>query len=291
MLSRIHMRQFLGVVDTGSFTRAANALHIAQPSLSAGIAELERQLGTPLFVRERRRIQLTEAGNRLLPIARAIEREFHQAEARIGNLPVPVRPMRIGILDTLPTAWLAAVFAAHGGQEPVDLTEGGERELRAALASGSIDLAVTRIFADAPQFSSEVLFREDYCLALPAGHPLAGLPEVAAQAVAGETMIARRACEILGETSRFFTERGVRPRFSLRSANDDRAMAMVGAGLGVTVAPRSLARPGVVMTRLAQFERQRTIGLVFGADWMTLYRPDHPLLEAFRAGTAELAAG
>ena len=54
MLSRIQLRQFLSVVDTGSFTRAANALNIAQPSLSSGIAELERQLGTRLFIRERR---------------------------------------------------------------------------------------------------------------------------------------------------------------------------------------------------------------------------------------------
>ena len=63
MLSRIQLRQFLSVVDTGSFTRAANALNITQPSLSSGIAELERQLGTRLFIRERRRIRLTTAGN------------------------------------------------------------------------------------------------------------------------------------------------------------------------------------------------------------------------------------
>jgi DNA-binding transcriptional LysR family regulator len=89
MLSRTQLRQFLAVVDTGSFTRAAHVLNIAQPSLSGGIAELERGLGTRLLVRERRRIRLTEAGNLLLPLARSIERDFHAVETRIGNLPGP----------------------------------------------------------------------------------------------------------------------------------------------------------------------------------------------------------
>lgn len=77
-------------------------------------------------------------------------------------------------------------------------------------------------------------------------------------------MIARRSCEILPDVSRFFTDRGVRPRFSLRSANDDRAMAMVGAGLGVTVAPRSLGRADVAMIPLADLDRSRRVGLVYG---------------------------
>lgn len=280
MLSRIQIRQFLAVVDTGSFTRAANALHVAQASLSGGIAELERQLGTRLFVRERRRIQLTEAGNLLLPIARTIEREFHHAESRIGSLPVPVRPIRLGILETLATAWLEDLLAGYTGSDPLELIEGGERELQSALSSGSLDLAINLIPPEGFRLRSEVLFREAYCLALPASHPLASASSVHASQVASETMIARRGCEILAETSRFFTERGVRPRFALRSANDDRAMAMVRAGLGVTVAPYSLGRPGITMVTLAEFERSRAIGLVFGEYWDAQYGPDHALLTA-----------
>ena len=145
MLSRTQIRQFLAVVDSGSFTRAAGALNIAQPSLSGGIAELERQLGTRLFVRERRRIRLTPAGNALLPLARGIERDFHLAEKQVGSLPVPARPVRLGVLDTVSTGWLERAVAAYGGEEPLELTEGSERELAAALASGSIDLALTLV--------------------------------------------------------------------------------------------------------------------------------------------------
>lgn len=282
MLSRIQVRQFLAVVDTGSFTRAANALHVTQPSLSGGIAEMERQLGTRLFVRERRRIRLTEAGNLLLPMARAIEREFHRAETRVGNVPMAVRPIRLGILETLSSAWLERVFATYTGSDPLELVEGGERELSSFLARGSVDLALTVIPSEGLRQPGEALFEEDYCLALPTLHHLASEVAVDAADVAGETMIARRACEILADTSRFFTERGVRPRFSLRSANDDRAMAMVSAGLGVTVAPRSLARPGVAMVRLRDFARSRTIGVQFGPDWAGQYGPDHALVETIR---------
>lgn len=279
MLSRTQIRQFLAVVDTGSFTRAASALHVAQPSLSGGIAELERQLGTRLFVRERRRIRLTEAGNLLLPMARAIEREFHQAETRIGQMPVSVRPIRLGVLESVSSAWLGRLVERYGesGAEPLELVEGGERELQAALASSSVDLALTLVPPGGLRHDHSVLLQEDYALALAAGHPLAARATIHAEEVAGETMIARRACEILGETSRWFTERGVRPRFALRSGNDDRALAMVAAGLGVTIAPVSLARPGVTMVALAGFDRRRTIGMVYAEHWGPQFGLDHPL--------------
>lgn len=279
MLSRIQLRQFLAVVDTGSFTRAANSLNIAQPSLSAGIAELERQLGTRLFVRERRRIRLTNAGNALLPLARSIERTFHQAEAQVGSLPVPVRPIRLGVLESVPTTWLERALETYRGDEPIELIEGSARELQSALTNGSIDLALTLL--DDGQ-DGELLIEEDYCLALAASHPLAGATRIEAAQVADETMMARRSCEVLSETSRFFTERGVRPRFALRSANDDRVLAMVRAGLGVTVAPRSLGGSGVAMVPIAEFGLRRRLGFLIGSEWSTQQGDSHNLLRSFR---------
>ncbi|MDE2434913.1 MAG: LysR family transcriptional regulator [Sphingomonadales bacterium] len=281
MLSRTQLRQFLAVVDTGSFTRAANALNIAQPSLSGGIAELERQLGTRLFVRERRRIRLTAAGNALLPLAREIEAGFHQAEVHVGSLPVPARPIRLGVIDSAPSALLETVVRLYAGTEPLELTEAGERELHSALANGSVDLALTLLHRSRDE-AQETLFEEDYCLALSAAHPLAGASRVSAADVASETMIARRSCEVLGETSRFFTERGVRPRFALRSAHDDRVMAMVRAGLGVTVAPRSLGGAGIVMVPIDEFGLSRRLGLAFGPHWASQFGQDHAIIGAFR---------
>lgn len=280
MLSRTQVRQFLAVVDTGSFTRAANTLNLAQPSLSAGISEMERQLGTKLFVRERRRIRLTDAGNALLPFARAIERAFHQAEVQVGSVPVPIRPIRLGLVESAPTKLIERVVTVYRGADPLEITEGHTRELHTALINDSLDLALTLVRRETDE-NTRVLFEEDYCLALPAGHRLAHASAIDASEVAGETMMARRGCEVLAETSRFFTERGVRPRFALRSLNDERVMALVRAGLGVTVAPRSLGGPGVAMVPIRDFGLRRTLGLALGKHWTRQFGPAHPLIEAF----------
>src|SRR3546814_2802914 len=70
-----------------------------------------------------------------------------------------------------------------------------------------------------------------------ADHPLAGRGQVTPEELAAETMIARRSCEFLDATSRFFTQHRVRPRFALRSDSDDRCIRMVAAGIGITTAP------------------------------------------------------
>src|SRR5262249_52421505 len=94
-------------------------------------------------------------------------------------------------------------------------------------------------------------------------HKLSGVGAIDGGELAGETMIVRRQCEGLPEISRYFTNRAVRPSFSLRTLSDDRAMNMVAAGLGVTVAPSSFKRAGLAAVELTGFELSREIGLVF----------------------------
>ncbi len=287
MISRTQLRQFLAVVDAGNFTKAADRINLTQPSLSMGIAELERQLGTMLFIREKRRIRLTDAGNRFLPYARGIERDFRLAERGVASVPAPVRPIRLGVLHSYPTSLLAQSIASFAGDEPLELVEGGERELAIALANGGIDLAVTILKDDHADFVDQLLFAEDYRLAIADSHSLAGAASLTVADVAGEAMIPRRSCELLAITSRFFTEKGARPRFSMRSGNDDRVMAMVRARLGMTIAPQSLGGPGIVMVPLEGFAFTRSVGLRFGADWQVHYGLAHPLPRAFK----EIGAG
>jgi DNA-binding transcriptional LysR family regulator len=267
MLSRRLVRQFIALVDTGSFTAAASRLHVSQPTLSAGIAELERSLGTPLILRERRALRLTEAGNRLLVHARAIEREFGLAERGVLQAPPPAPPLRLGVLASLATRTTAAIAAHYAGDGAKDgkgkalltLTDAPDADLRRRLAEHRLDAIVTALrSAD----EGEVLREEGYAMILPAAHRLAGREMLQPEELAGETMIARRSCEILAETSRFFTARGVRPHFALRSANEDRCLALVAAGAGVTTGPVSLAGPGMVAVPLQGYDYRRRIGLI-----------------------------
>ena len=285
MMKRAHLRQFLAVVDTGNFTRAAERVGVAQPSLSAGIAELERLVGAKLFLRDRRRIRLTDAGNRLLAHARAIEREFREAEASLAASAPVASPMEIGVLPSLATEMLSRCMSAWSGERALVLTEGTDAELRKRLSDGQLDAAVSILRPEDGERPSLELFEEPYVLMLAQAHPLAGSEIIEAAQVAGETMIARRSCEILSETSRWFTQGGVRPPFFMRSANDDRCMEMVRIGMGVTTAPTSLARAGIRAVPLAGYDFRRRIGLLLPRGH-TGEPGDHPLALAFRQGLA-----
>lgn len=264
MLNRRHLRQFLALVDTGSFTAAANQLHVSQPTLSAGIAELERTLGAPVIVRERRALRLTEAGNRLLIHARAIEREFGLAERGVFAAPTPAPPLRLGVIASLATRMVAAIAArfaeGDGARARLTLTEAPDAELRRRLAEHRLDGVLTTLHG--AETGADVLLEEGYAMILSAAHRFAGRDLLLPEELAGETMIARRSCEILAETSRFFTARGVRPHFALRSANEDRCLALVAAGAGVTTGPVSLAGPGTVAVPLQGYDYRRRIGLI-----------------------------
>jgi DNA-binding transcriptional LysR family regulator len=265
MINRYHLRYFLAVVDTGNFSRAAAQMNVTQPTLSVGLAKLEKDLGAKLFFRNNRRVQLTEAGSRLLEHARAIEQEFAKVEQGVGRLQ-PRRLTRLGVLSTIPTPLIEKVVRRHQGLEPrerLEIVEGPERDLMAQLDRGRIDLALTLLRAEPGRFAQEWLYSEGYALAVPRSHRHADAESVNAEDLGEEVMIVRRHCEALSATSRHFTERGVRPEFSFRSANDDKVLALVRAGLGITLMPESYVDPGIRRPRLAGFTLRREVGLIY----------------------------
>lgn len=268
MIDRYLLRYFLAVIDQGNFSKAAAHCNVSQPTLSIGIAKLERLLARQLFLRTNRRVQLTEAGVQFAVHARRIESEFNLAERAAGS-EVERTIFRLGTLASIPTGWIsafAARFARDATAERIELIEGRERDLLEGLARGRIDAALTIVRPDNGRFASEALLTEGYALALPSHHPLASEKSIEPGALADNMMIVRRHCEVLPETSRHFTSHGVRPFFTARTTNDDRALALVGAGMGVTVMPDGFAATGVTRPRLAGFDLQRTIGILHGSN-------------------------
>ncbi|WP_336964176.1 LysR family transcriptional regulator [Sphingobium aquiterrae] len=265
MIDRYLLRYFLAVVDAGSFSRAAAQVNVTQPTLSVGIAKLERLVGTPLFHRTSQRVHLTEAGARLVAHARRIENDFNliaQTVADTTDAPV----VRVGVLSSIPTDMLERIVAEHRRtEEPaqIEFVEGTERDLVSRLGRGRIDMALTVLRAGG-EWRQQPLYREGYALALPRWHRFAGAASVRPEDLAEETMIIRRNCEALSETSRHFTSHGVRPRFSFRTTNDDRALALVRAGLGITVMPDAYRDAEVARPRLAGFELMREVGILRG---------------------------
>lgn len=256
------LRYFLAVVETGSFTRAADRTFVTQPTLSAGIKKLEQQLGHTLFERTNRRVFLTDAGTRFLPRAKAILHECNMAQQVLdeaGKTPV----LRVGVLTTLSNRKVGSLLASFRDVMPsaaIEIFDGTEQELENRLEDRSLDFALS-VYRGEPADRSVPLGSESYVFILSAEHALAGRARLSAADLAEEYMIVRSRCEVLSETSRYFTDRNVRPRLVYRTPNDSRAVAMVAAGVGGTVVPQSLVDERVSALRLNGFDHERRLGL------------------------------
>ena len=264
-MNRYLLRYFLAVAELGSFSKAAQRVSVTQPTLSVGIAKLEDEVGARLFERTTRRVSLTPAGSKFLQHARRITQEYEAALREVSEAP-QLKRVRAGILSTIPARDLERVVAAHArnsGGEALEILDSTERDIANRLSDGRLDVAITILRPGLDSFAQEELRNEPYVLFVAAHHKLSGIDEIEGGELAGETMIVRRQCEGLPEISRYFTNRDVRPSFSLRTLSDDRAMSMVAAGLGVTVAPASFKAPGLASVNLAGFDLSRDVGLVF----------------------------
>lgn len=261
MIERYLIHYFLAVMDQGNFSRAAQQCRVSQPTLSVGIAKLEAAVGHVLFHRTNRRVELTPSGATFAHHARRIEAEFAKA-AQAMTVDQTSKLIRLGVVSTLPSSWIESATrdACKVDGERLELVEGRMRELLPRLERGRID-AILGILGNDPRRGA-VLFKESYALALPDTHPLAHRKILEPEEVADAEMIVRRNCEALPDVSRFFTQRGVRPFFAARTTNDDRAIALVRAGLGITVMPRCFGQPGVAMPALSGFDQHRLIGLL-----------------------------
>ncbi|MFT4053671.1 MAG: LysR family transcriptional regulator [Novosphingobium sp.] len=285
MIDQYLLRYFLAVAETGNFSRAARRVSVTQPTLSAGIAKLERELGARLFDRDRQRVALTPAGSRFLVRARRIAAEYEHALVELSEVTDPTL-LRIGILNTIPTRLVEGWLAAHralGSGEALEILDGTERDIAERLERGRIDLALTVVRPHHARFAPEVLARERYMMVLPPDHPLAGESEVQAEQLARDRMALRRHCEALPEINRFFVERGVRPRFVLKTTSDERVLAVVRSGAGIGMMPESFAAGSERFVPVRDFELIREVGLLHAGDVPALQAGASPFVDLIKA--------
>jgi len=256
------LKYFLAVVETGSFTRAAQQCYVTQPSLSAGVKKLETLVGRDLFVRSNRRVFLTDAGSRFLPKARAIVHEYNQALEAVAE--AESRILRLGVLSTIADQRLQYLVQDVRAALPdvaIEITDGSEQELLNRLEDRSIDYALTIDRADG-RYEHFPLAEEAYRFIMAKNHPLASADELHMASLANEHMIVRSRCEMLSETSRQFTDHNIRPRLVFRTGNDARAVSMVAAGLGCTLVPAGWLDERLASPDLKGFHPKRKLALL-----------------------------
>ncbi|KDN86601.1 LysR family transcriptional regulator [Kitasatospora cheerisanensis] len=238
------------VVDTGSFTRAAEQLHVTQPALSHQVRALESALGGPLLERLPRAVRPTPLGRAVLPHARAVladARRLHAAARRTAGLEdgelevATIHSIALGILPPVLRAW-----RREHPEVRIRLREYPHAEqLRAAMAAGGADLAVGPVPADWDGPVRE-LGIEEFALVLPADDPLAGSPggTLPLAALADRDWVhyapGHGLAELLDQAC---ARAGFHPRAAVRTEQTSAAPMLAAAGLGPALVPTTVLPP------------------------------------------------
>ena len=152
MLDPRLLRSFVVIADTGSFTRAAERLHVTQSTISQQLARLEAAVGYALVDRTARPTRATAAGERLLGYARRILDLQQEAQIAIAD-PAGLASVRIGVPEDIVSSAMAKVFgtfAGHRREVQLDVTAGLSRDLMRRYRDGEFDIVVTKEAAAAP---------------------------------------------------------------------------------------------------------------------------------------------
>ncbi|WP_185020220.1 MULTISPECIES: LysR family transcriptional regulator [unclassified Rathayibacter] len=267
---------FVEVARLGSFTRAAEELHLAQPSLSRQISSLEQDLGSELFQRARSGSTLTPAGELLLPLARRMLADAESVRRELAELAGLERGrVRFGATPTLCISLVAEVlYAFHAAHPAIELhlAEDGSRSLLDRLARGELDLALvtTSTAAAVGAFTVTPLLVEELVVVSSAAEPpLADGDALGLAAVAGLPQIVfNSSYDLRRTTDAAFAAAGLLPDVVLEGAEMDAVLRFAERGLGVAIVPAMVlqGRPGLRSIRLEEPTLSRTISLARPAD-------------------------
>jgi DNA-binding transcriptional LysR family regulator len=246
------MEYFVAVADERNFTRAAAKLHVTQPGVSAQIRQLERELGHPLLDRSGRVTQLTEAGEIVLPFARAALDAVAGARLAVDELSGLLRGhVAVGMVTQCASLDIPDLLAGFHRLHPaieITLAEGGSDHLADGVRAGTYDLAFIGLGPLGPEaprgLAVQVVADEPIVAAVSAdAGPCAAAGSVSLAEIADQPLISLpagtglRAC-----VDAAYASAGLTPRVAFE-ASDPRLLGRLAAcGLGLAFLPASAAR-------------------------------------------------
>ncbi|QHC61329.1 LysR family transcriptional regulator [Rathayibacter festucae] len=239
----------LRVVDTGSFTGAADELGVTQPGLSQQIRALERELGGRLLDRLPRAVALTPLGRAVLAPARAVVADAQRAlaaaadvvAARTGTIDVvTVTSIGLGVLPGVLEIWLQE----HPGASVTVLEHQSVDAVVSAMSAGAGDVAIAPM-PRAWTGPSRLIGREEFVVVGRAGHPLADGGPVDLAALADEPWVHFTPEHgLAGVLDRYAAEAGFTPRVALRTPQTAAVPRFAAAGVGLGLVPRNILDGG-----------------------------------------------
>jgi DNA-binding transcriptional LysR family regulator len=250
MLDVKRMRILREVAERASFSAAADALHLTQSAVSQQVAALERETGAKLIQRNRNGLKLTDAGTALVAHASAVICRLEEAERELADI-AGLRAGRLRVVS-FPTAGatLAARAVGHFNRRHPEvellLSEAEPEASIPRLRKGDFDLAVVYDFEYVPlpddrDLKRHALLEEPLEVALPKDHPLAENGAISLEELADETWICGEApCSCGENVRRACRAAGFEPRVGFQSDDYQVHMALVAAGLGISMMPEKL---------------------------------------------------
>lgn len=232
---------FVETARRGSVSRAADALFVTQPALTARLKSLERELATPLFVRTGRGMRLSESGRSFLPYAqRALgavaEGRQLLAEVSRGG----AGQLALGAAPAVGTYVLPAILQRFHAAYPnvqLSIRTGHSEEVLDLVLREEVEVGLVRALRH-PEIQSVPLYEDELVLVTTPEHRFAAQDEIVVEELGGEQLILfDRTSSYHDLTSSFFREAGVAPRGLMEVDNIDATKKMVRQGLGVALLP------------------------------------------------------
>ncbi len=236
------LRYVCAIAETGSFSRAAERCHVAQPSLSQQVLKLEEDLGAKLFDRLGRSVRLTEAGRAFLPHARSILHQMEAARTGVEDKRTDVRgSVTVGVIPTIAPYLMPQSVAAFSKKYPdakLRILEETTPVLVEGLRNLSIDVAILALPLRHKEFQMYPLRTEPLYAALARDHPRARAKNLSLRELRGEQFVMLRDGHCFRDLSvAACTRAKVNPRIAFESGQFSSLLGMVAAGVGVSLVP------------------------------------------------------
>ncbi|HEY7294055.1 MAG TPA: LysR family transcriptional regulator, partial [Dehalococcoidia bacterium] len=242
----LHQLRYLrAIVRTGSITRAAEAEHVAQPSVSKQIRLLEREISTPLLHRVGRRVLPTDAGLLLAECAGRVLDDLTETTQAIAGLRNTLGgSLRVCATETVTDNILPAALAAlhrTSSQARVSVEMLGTDDALRRVLGDEADLAIVVLPLADSRLAIQHLFDEEIVLALPAGHPLAAQPAVplASALSAPQLLLSMPGHGLRAQLEREAQALGLRLESAIELRSQHALLQLVARGAGVCFAPVS----------------------------------------------------
>lgn len=286
------LQYVVAVVESGSFSKAAQWCGVSQPSLSAAIAQAEDALGVQLLDRSLRPVQVTRAGEPLVQLARLALRQASDVERTAAQLRDPLAgTLRVGVIPTLAPYVLPTTTAVVTKALPrlqIHWQEDRTAHLVQDIQHGKLDAALLALEADLGGLGTEPLGWDPFVVALAADDPRAAQPVLTAGELERGPLLVLEEGHCLGDQTVAWCSRASLRTAPLRATSLATLTQMVAAGAGATLLPQLAVQ---LENRAEQLAIRPLDGLQPGRSLGLAFRDQPPLAGALRQLASAVRAG